>query len=303
MSHLLIACTQGIQPRCLYRLAGLDVWTNCPLPLLPFAPSLAVETAAHYSGPSEIEHTSAPYVAVRAPLGGRVCTVSVARTPHGYHVDVEGVGAFWVNDAGDTIHADPASHGAVEDAIFTEALLGPPLMLAFALRDVWCLHAGSSLIGGKPAALAADSGTGKSTLARRLDELGMRRVADDILPITLTGGQVHAWPHFPQLKLPLDCQPSLGLPEHLPLHTLYQLDGSAPPDGDLTPQPLSARAAATALLRHTVAARLFDAGLLRRHLDFAAQAVRTLRVCRLPYPRRLEMLPAVAAALAADLAP
>lgn len=290
-----------------YALGGHTLAVDAAIPFLqPYAlstghtlPWPAADGARLPAAEMRLLHHSTLWIA------GAWRELTCRRCDEGFRLDIAGVGAFDVDAAGQAITCTQPEPDASIEAL-GEAAIGPALMLALALQQTWTIHASAALIDGKLVAFAADSGTGKSTLARRLDELGMCRVADDILPITLTGDPatgepVTAWPHFPQLKLPLDRQPSRGLPQRLPLHTLYQLDSSAPP-GDLTPMPLSARVAATVLLRHTVAARLFDARLLRRHLDFAAQAVRSLRVCRLPYPRRLEMLPAVAAALTADLA-
>src|SRR5690606_21772546 len=135
--------------------------------------------------------------------------------PHGFWLEVQGIGCFAVDAAGQAVTCTVRAEGAPLDAVI-QAATGAPLMLALALRGTWSLHASAALIHGKLAAFAADSGTGKSTLARTLDEMGARRAADDILPVTLDEGQGHAWPHFPQLKLPLDRQPGLGLPERLP---------------------------------------------------------------------------------------
>lgn len=53
----------------------------------------------------------------------------------------------------------------------------------------------------------ADSGTGKSTIARhiQLNQIG-QRIADDIVPIKIAGDKVTLLPNFPQLKLPQEEQ-------------------------------------------------------------------------------------------------
>jgi len=53
------------------------------------------------------------------------------------------------------------------------------------------------------------------------------------------------------------------------------------------------RQAMQTLIRHTVAARLFDRPLLAAHLDFCAEAAARIPVRRLAYPHRREVLPQV----------
>ncbi|MCB0243469.1 MAG: hypothetical protein KDI12_08675, partial [Anaerolineae bacterium] len=61
--------------------------------------------------------------------------------------------------------------------------------------------------------------------------------------------------------------------------------------------PLDNKTATLALLSHTVAARLFDANLLRRHLSFCAEVAASVPVRRLVYPHRPDALAAVKALL------
>jgi hypothetical protein len=56
---------------------------------------------------------------------------------------------------------------------------------------------------------------------------------------------------------------------------------------------LGHREASLALVRHTVAARLFDKDLLAQHLHFCAQATQMVNVYELSYPHNLELLPSV----------
>ena len=56
-----------------------------------------------------------------------------------------------------------------------------------------------------------------------------------------------------------------------------------------------------ALIRHTVAARLFDKPLLAAHLDFCAEAAARIPVWRLAYPHRRDVLPQVRDAIRRSL--
>lgn len=77
--------------------------------------------------------------------------------------------------------------GANPDLI-EEVLLGPALLLQLAWRPVFTLHAGAVEVNGSVIALCAESGVGKSTLARGCAcacACAGQAVADDILPLRL----------------------------------------------------------------------------------------------------------------------
>jgi hypothetical protein len=189
-----------------------------------------------------------------------------------------------------------------------EVVLGPPLLLALALRSRFVLHASASRRpDGAAVVFLGDSGAGKSTLAAYLDapaSPGWRRLSDDLTPVRVGPDRGIVEPRFPQLALPAPAEPPVAAP---PLAALYLLaaepavgsesDG-VPPRVEI--EPLAPRRAAEAILAHTVAARLFDAPLLAAGLDWAA-AVSAAGVHRLLYPRRREALPAVRAALLRDV--
>lgn len=166
-----------------------------------------------------------------------------------------------------------------------EILVGPVLVLALALRGVWSLHASAVTCNGHVIAFLGESGQGKSTLASHLSPR-MQLTADDILPVTLTDSGLIGWPHFPQLKLPLDAQPGPSLPESLPVNHICLLDTAE----EISLRPLSPSEAAQTLLRHTAGTRLFPPELLSKHLAFCAQAGSKIQVSRLTYPRRMDAL-------------
>ena len=101
---------------------------------------------------------------------------------------------------------------------------------------------------------------------------------------------MEAWPHFPQLKLPI--QPGSKFPQHLALDRICVL---AHADADEMPelQPMSAGQAVQSTLRHTAGARLFDSSLLTNHLDFCAKVGGQIPVYQLAYPHRKSTLPIV----------
>ena len=234
-----------------------------------------------------------------APVAGRTRHVRCVLLPDDYRIEIEGAGAFAVARAGGAVTVLGGGGADAGDAALAAALAGPPLALGFALRDVFCFHASAVEREGRAIAFLGESGAGKSTLARLLAGLpdgGWRRLADDLLPVALGPAGAEARPRFPQPGIAGAA--AAALPERLPLAAVYVLAG---PAGEVAITPLAGRAGALALVRHTVAARLFAADLLARHLEHAAAVAAAAPVRVLTYPWTEGALPAVAAALAAAL--
>lgn len=275
-------------------LAGFELWSSRRLGhanaagVRPRRARVAIDSDWRpvYEGPSS-ELEGAPKLAVwRGALGQR-------------RVDFDDGERFLIAADGATITrarpaAAPSSEGLTE-----ERALGAPLALALALRGRFLLHASAVVGNGRAMALTARSGVGKSTLAAfaaRASRCEWTRVADDILPVELDHEPL-VLPHFPQLKLSAaESYPGLG-PPTIPLVALVELDRREPAEAQIAVDALAPSAAALALARATVAARLFDGELLERHLVACARAARRLRVVRLRYPSGLDRLGAVLARL------
>ena len=229
-----------------------------------------------------------------ALVAGRTRHVRCLLLPDSYRIEIEGAGAFAVARAGGAVTVlggEPRG-----EADLAAALAGPPLALGFALRGAFCLHASAVERRGRAAAFVGESGAGKSTIARLLaaqPDGSWHRLADDLLPVALGAAGPEALPRFPQPGIAGAA--AAALPERLPLAAVYVLAG---PAGEVAITPLAGRAGALALVRHTVAARLFAADLLARHLDHAAAVAAAAPVRVLTYPWTADALPAVAAALA-----
>jgi hypothetical protein len=204
---------------------------------------------------------------------------------------VEGGSDFYISPDGREI-TRPGKEDQSLEGLDLEIQQGPALVLAFSVRENWCLHASATRCKDTTIAFLGESGYGKSTLAGYLNRFGWQRVADDILPVTLETERVLAWPHFPQLKLPEEQQPALYLPENLLLDRLCLV---SPAGADEAPrlEPLSATDTVTALLSHTAGTRMFWPELLAQHLEFCARAGQVLPAYRLTYPHRRESLPLV----------
>ena len=284
-----------------YRIAGQEFQFPCPvLELAPFEVKSA--NGDGRTSPDEISPpSSASDSSQAAPpsltllsrtdglVGGAIRQVETWSAPPGYLLKVAGGSDFYIAPEGQFIsHAGSDSTDSPWSKLVREIVVGPALVLALALRGVWCMHASAVTCNGNVSAFLGESGQGKSTLASHLSPR-MQLVADDILPVTLTDPGLACWPHFPQLKLPLEAQPSPSLPESLPVNRICQLETAE----EISLHPQSPSEATQTLLRHTAGTRLFPPDLLSKHLAFSAQAGSKIQLSRLAYPRRMDALPEV----------
>jgi hypothetical protein len=291
-----------------YRVAGVPVRCDRALDALAPFRRRGVPVPISIDAPPRPGPAESASEVFRAPawLGGRWRPVTCVADPEGYRIDLEGVGRFTVSAGGRTGRVERLDEGAAPGEI-EEAALGPVLVLALALQGVWCLHASAVVAAeaGGAVALLGESGHGKSTLALALAEASPARwrlLADDVLPITEAGDGAVARPGFPQLKLAPERQPGPAAPEELPLRAVYLL---AVPGGAGSERPhvreLSRREATLALIRHTVASRLFAPELLARHLAACGALAARVRAGRVAYPWTGELAEGLSDRLAADL--
>lgn len=223
-------------------------------------------------------------------LAGHPVTTSCRVRGRGWEVGVDESHRYWVSERGETI-VEVRSPPDEDDS---SVVLGPPLILAMALRGTFYLHASAVAIRGRRGivALCGPSGAGKSTLAAAAAASGeWLRCGDDLIAVADRRVST-ALVHVPQLKLADEDQPARSLPEQVPLLGLVWL---APPVEAGSPQlsTLAGAAAVTRVVAATVAARLFPPQLGERHLGFCAHVARAVPVADLIYPRRRELIPGV----------
>ena len=288
--------TREATPPRAYRVAALDLVTNAYIPALD---AFAVDSPAVWIASEGYRNKAiGGQVVYDGPgwIDNRWRPVTSRHSPDGYHLSVDDV-SYWIRSDGGLV---VENEGAASPSI----ALGSPLILALALRGIFGLHAGVVACGEELVAFIGESGAGKSTLARYLDEHGppFRRIIDDTLPVGRDeeGGFV-ALPHLPQPKIAAALQPAALAPERMRLRAIYLLDEVGASAGGVGIRPLGTAEAAVALVGHTVGSRLFSRDLLSIHLGFCAAMAQAIPVRRLGYPRRFDVLPEVAARLAADL--
>ena len=214
--------------------------------------------------------------------------------------------------------------GVPDEVLFTY-LLNQVLSECLVARGIEPLHASGIVIDGGAIAILGDSGYGKSTLAAALMGMGYTLLSDDVLVLAFVGNEVLAHPSLARLKLHPDSADAafaqrralpmntftdkmilpLGNSEHaaipVPLRTIYVLP-SAAGTARISIRSATGRRALLALIKSPFTLIHHDQRRLERQLRFASRLAQAVPVKFLSYPRRLELLPAVAASILADLA-
>ncbi len=217
-------------------------------------------------------------LAARAPVAAELCEIPVQVTLSEAgplsDLDIGQFGAY-------RFDADRATvwirRPALQPAWQTEALHGPVLLHALAQREVFVLHASAARRPGGPLiAFTAESGVGKSTVARDAARLGWQRIGDDLLPIARRDGRIVALPHLSQPKLADSEQYAINAAPTVPLAALIQL--ARGPQARF--ERLAPRQAADLMLASTVATRVYARRSLATHLAFVANLVNEVTMNR-----------------------
>jgi hypothetical protein len=166
-----------------YRVFGLDLRSELPIPELPLAPADAD-----------------PVVEIRRD------NIEAADAPNGYSQTRDGtllcipdVGRFLIREGREIVVAPAEGASERNVRLF---LLGSALGALLHQRGLLPLHANAIEVGGKAIAFSGHSGAGKSTIAAWFHDRGHRILTDDVCVIGFDadGGAV-AYPGIPRLRL------------------------------------------------------------------------------------------------------
>ncbi len=270
-----------------YRIAGCRFWVDASLSALEAfrEPRLQTKQFSAQVMPKVLVDNSDSTAERQAEgwVGGVRRAIRCGQVADGYVIQAAAV-RFFVRDDGKWIELldHPERNSDV-----TDLLLGPVLVLALALQRRWCLHGGAVIQHGAATLFLGESGFGKSTIAAWLSapNSAMQRLADDVVPVAMNGA-LHSLPPFPQSNLSVAQQYADSAP--IAVKQIYVLE----PGSDNLPvtHALPAGAAALAVARHTLLARLFPESLLAKHLGFCAQVAETTKVTTLEYPHTQQSL-------------
>ena len=209
-----------------------------------------------------------------------------------YRVEIETLGQFRVDPDNHRVTHQAAGEGSDPDLLW-QAFLGPCLPLLLADQKRYFLHA-SAVANTRLTAFAAPSGFGKSTFARFANGCsGIRRAADDMLPVRADGDKILVGSPFPQLKLA-----DLGAkaaPEPKLDRLLVLRPGVSATDPDL--RSLSPAQALLAVSANTIALKLFGQVHLRQHLQFSGLFAERVQCLEMRYRQELDQMPAMLKAI------
>lgn len=206
-----------------------------------------------------------------------------------HEIRIDGIGVFSVADEGRRVSLLERAD-TLDDVALIEAVLGAPLLLALAMRGVFCLHASAARLGDGAVLFLGDSGAGKSTLVRMLRDAGpgMSRLTDDISPLRSATARYELLPQFSQPRLPASEQfAGPGRTAFFPVNSIYNLRRTPrgqPENPVISLRRLGPVESFNQLVGQSVASRLFTGELLRRHTGWIAGMVNTIPVQELTYP-------------------
>ena len=218
-------------------------------------------------------------------LAGKNRALTCFRAKTGFVIEVPEIANFFIDDDQSGICVLDSKSDKVNNAVFEEILLGPPLMLTLALNQLFALHASAVSVNNKAVLFVGESGFGKSTLAGWLNETTpLTRLADDISILDYENETFRLLPAFAQMKL-ADHQQHTDIPftELGAIILLNRLTETTIKLSQL--DPLNA---IQVLVNHSVATQLFDKPLAQQHLAFMSELTQNLPIYTLNYPNGQE---------------
>ena len=219
---------------------------------------------------------------------------------------------------GRTARCAPAPEG--DPRSFEANVLNFVLTAALTLQGEEPFHATVVRLDDRAVGFLGDSGTGKSTLASFLLAEGAELVTDDMLRIVYDADEPIAWRGPPRLKL-FDEQARLLLPAavraaafnpmsgkllveaaapraaRIALSALFWLDEPPPSDATVTVRAVQGVEAIRILLASTLHRDHRPPDRIERQLRAIERLAKSVSLFAVAYPRRHELLPAVADAV------
>jgi len=219
-----------------------------------------------------------------APIGGSAQEIRYWRSGQRGQLDVGGQVACYINF--EELHIHVCNDEPLHSDTNVDLITGPALILLLCQLNVYCLHAGAVATQAGNIGFIAESGAGKSTLSAHFDD-EWRQISDDILPIHFDPEAtfIEMLPSYPQLKLQGASIVS-GVPNPQPLHFLIRINPK--PSAEIEFKRISNLAGMLQVVRHTVAAKLFDKPALQKHAKFAKKLSVSVPVIEVSYARNLD---------------
>ncbi len=302
-------------PAASYRLSGVHVSSEIALPATAVAEGAEAAQITFRLG-------SAGSGLPPEAWDHRANGVSLGAGPGGFVLRLPGCADFWIARDGAEVIGDLID--ACPPETLAQLFLDQVLPLALHAGGRFSFHGSSVALGGSElVAFLGQAGAGKSTLASSLARAaGERLFSDDCLAVEAAGADVLAHPSYASSRLwpesaealfadrgalplasPRTTKLRAALPvagEAMPLRRLYLL---AAAEGAPALTRLSRRDALVALTGHLHRLDTSDRARLAGELDLLEKVVSRVPVARLSYRRSYGELPAVRAAILADVRP
>ncbi|PIV24364.1 MAG: hypothetical protein COS40_02070 [Deltaproteobacteria bacterium CG03_land_8_20_14_0_80_45_14] len=311
----------------LYQLYGLVIASNDMLPGVPSAAETEVDAwIRSVSLTKPFPSPSNWFMKWYLPKGEP--WLSLAKIDGGYLLRFNELVDFFVKNDGKEIFCMPG-HGIPSDTI-QHLLLDQVIPLVINLKGGEALHVSAVLTAKGAVAFAGPTGSGKSTVAGSLLNMGYPLLSDDCLVLTEKDEKIYAIPAYPGLRLwgdALKClfgndvvyesvahyttkqrlciegKSEAYRTEPQPLRRLYFIPDSIETEGktQIMIEHLSPRESFMALVRCAFRLDITDHDMLKRQFHFLERVVSTISVRRLIFPRNFNLLPAVREAIINDL--
>ncbi len=232
---------------------------------------------------------------------------------------------FLIDDRAEEVRVFWPSGVSFEEAV--SLLFDDILALLLRWRGMTCLHASAVRVGDGAVAFVGDVGSGKSTTAAALGQMGYPLITDDLLPLVRKDGRFFVQPAYPRLRLWPDSAAALGhdddrLPRLAPGREKRHLDllekgysfqqqsvalaavylfGSRT-DDEAAPyvESVSVQEAVVALLANKYTKYLLDKEMSAEDFSTVTQLVAQIPLRRLVPHKEIERLPQLCACILAE---
>jgi hypothetical protein len=317
--------------RLAYHAYGLAIVSDVEIPELPPLRDLRDQDRhrvnLHILGPRRAVEDPSQWLNVSTYADGTEW-LSTAKIDGGYLLRFPKLADFTIDSAGHDVTCTDAAE-AITTVTLRHLAIDHVMPRVLNLLGIESLHATAVAVPAGTIAFIGDAGTGKSTLAASFHLSGLESFCDDCLVLRDESGRIVGTPAYPGVRLWDDSFKALmsgsepGLPvaqytsktrllgdassfhfDRLPLVRVYLLERPAGTGAaDTTPMitRVSPSEAFPILVGASFPLDLTDHAMLTRHFCFITRIVAEVPIRRLTIPNDFSALPAVRAAVIADL--
>lgn len=246
--------------------------------------SIYDDMLSHVASPLDIDYAEAQTLYQgNAPFAGQDRQIKVLEEQNKLQVNIDGMPLCHIDLAKDHVHfLNDKPYG---EQLNLEVLFGPVMALLLLRHGIYCLHSSAVKTAAGSVGLLAESDLDKSTLSQNIDS-SWTQIADDVIPV-MRDEQCFKMLDFPQLKLENNCA---AYTEVQPIKLDYLLKLEKENSSEIVFQELSRSEGLLQIIRHTMAAKLFNQEQIKAHASFARKLSAVIPVISISYPRDIEKI-------------